>query len=435
MFLHTLDARETFVRNAVKKTDELTKIVAERRKTEHGGRKLSDEKINLMKDHIKGFPVMESHYTREATNRKFLSSNLNIAKVYDIFLELHTDLDGLPKFGSYRKLFCENFNLGFHRPKKDQCSECNAFKNMTTEQQGENADKQKAHLANKEQARMMKAAYIDAAINGYTNGNIQCFTFDLQKVLQTPFGETGELYYYSKFAVYNFTCFDVARKQGDCFVWDETIAKRGASEVSSCMHKLVEEHCTKEKNELVFFADNCPGQNKNRYIIQMLSLLVRIFQNIKSVTLMFLERGHTQNKNDIIHSTVEQSQKGMTINHPWQWLTLITGACKSKPYIVHEMEQDDFNNFETSMDGAYNVLINSTVRRAEPSNGKPEEGIPIKWKEIRAVSFESDTPFQMQYKYDLVVPWQCANIGQEICKVSKSKTYHCVKYSSLYSSQ
>ena len=54
----------------------------------------------------------------------------------------------------------------------------------------------------------------------------------------------------------------------------------------------------------------------NRYIFQILSLLVRVFQSIKSVTLMFLEGGHTQNENDSIHSAVEKSKKGTTVNHP-----------------------------------------------------------------------------------------------------------------------
>ena len=48
----------------VKATDPATHIVAERRKPEHGGRKLADEKVNLIKNHIKSFLVMESHYIR-----------------------------------------------------------------------------------------------------------------------------------------------------------------------------------------------------------------------------------------------------------------------------------------------------------------------------------------------------------------------------------
>ena len=116
---------------------------------------------------------------------------------------------------------------------------------------------------------------------------------------------------------------------------------------------------------------------------------------------------------------MEKSKKGITVNHPYQWLTLICGACNSMPYIVREMEQVNFRNFETTMDGTY-VLINSTeVPPTEPpSKKKALKGIPIKWKEIRAISFEFDVPFRMLCKYDLMVPWQCANIGHELHKVS-----------------
>ena len=117
---------------------------------------------------------------------------------------------------------------------------------------------------------------------------MQCFAFDLQKVLQTPYGETGKLYYYSKFAVYNLTCFDMVSRQGYCFVWDETIAKRGASEISGCLYSLFADHCTKPNTEMNMFADNCPGQNKNRYIIEMISMAVKAFHNLKSIVLMFL---------------------------------------------------------------------------------------------------------------------------------------------------
>lgn len=35
--------------------------------------------------------------------------------------------------------------------------------------------------------------------------------------------------------------------------------------------------------------------------------------------------------------------------------------------------------------------------------------------------FEAERPFTMLYKYDLVVPWQCVDIGRE--KVRKSDTF------------
>ena len=42
--------------------------------------------LNKAKDHIKKFPVMESHYNRGRTKREYLPSNLNVTKMYDLFV-------------------------------------------------------------------------------------------------------------------------------------------------------------------------------------------------------------------------------------------------------------------------------------------------------------------------------------------------------------
>ena len=66
----------------------------------------------------------------------------------------------------------------------------------------------------------------------------------------------------------------------------------------------------------------------------MLSLVLLQFQNIQS----FLELwSHTENENDSIHSVTEQNKKGASIYHPYQWITLMQGACKSKPCIIYPM--------------------------------------------------------------------------------------------------
>ena len=152
---------------------------------------------------------------------------------------------------------------------------------MTPEQQSKAKAAQSEDLVNKEIARGMKETYKIEGNRSATR-NLQLYPFDLQKVLHTPFGENSLLYYYSKLAVYNFTSFDLIHKQGYCFILNETIAKRGASEISSLL-KLIELYCTTDNMELVLFADNCPAQNKNRFIIKVMSLAVRKFKNIKSI--------------------------------------------------------------------------------------------------------------------------------------------------------
>ena len=102
----------------------------------------------------------------------------------------------------------KNFNLGFQKPMKDQCSTCIAVKHMTPEQQSKDKAAQSEHLINKGIARGMIETY---KIKGNRNAtrNMQVYAFGLQEVLHTPFGENGLLYYYSKLTVYNLTSFDL----------------------------------------------------------------------------------------------------------------------------------------------------------------------------------------------------------------------------------
>lgn len=55
----------------------------------------------------------------------------------------------------------------------------------------------------------------------------------------------------------------------------------------------------------------------------MMSLVNQKFKNIKSIHLSFLERGHTQNENDSVHSFIQGRKKCVSIYHPYQWTILI----------------------------------------------------------------------------------------------------------------
>lgn len=71
MFLQTLRVDESFVRNALKKRHPQTGAVKDKKNTGQGGRELSDGMQTLIKEHIKNFPVMESHYIREQSSERF----------------------------------------------------------------------------------------------------------------------------------------------------------------------------------------------------------------------------------------------------------------------------------------------------------------------------------------------------------------------------
>jgi hypothetical protein len=44
--------------------------------------KTSDETLDSIRQHIMSFPIMDNHYKRKDTNRKFLQQDLSITKMY-----------------------------------------------------------------------------------------------------------------------------------------------------------------------------------------------------------------------------------------------------------------------------------------------------------------------------------------------------------------
>ena len=54
------------------------------------------------------------------------------------------------------------------------------------------------------------------------------------------------------------------------YMWHETVAKRGSSEVASCLKKwLDEEYAKGDFGRLISVSDNCAGQNKNINLVLM----------------------------------------------------------------------------------------------------------------------------------------------------------------------
>lgn len=50
-----------------------------------------------------------------------------------------------------------------------------------------------------------------------------------------------------------------------CFFWHEGLGRRGANEIGTCLYKFLEELSHKQPDmDLIFYSDNCCGQQKNK---------------------------------------------------------------------------------------------------------------------------------------------------------------------------
>lgn len=91
-------------------------------------------------------------------------------------------------------------------------------------------------------------------------------TFDLQSVLQCLRGVASSFYYKSKLNNFNLTFYKFRTKEVECFFWNEVEAKRGAEEIGTCVWKYLQaiNKQATDPTDVVFYSDNCAGQNKNR---------------------------------------------------------------------------------------------------------------------------------------------------------------------------
>ena len=320
--------------------------------------------------------------------------------MYELFTKENDGKSGVEEH-FYRKVFSESFNLGFHQPKKDQCDVCIEYKNAIDKTKLE--AKYQEHQKNKQSARNLKTKMKEMASQ---DKSLVVAAFDLQKVLSVPHGEHSDFFYKRKLAVYDLTVTNLETRQVSCYVWDQTVAKRGSNEISSCLYKYINQ-LPDNINELFLFADNCTGQNKNRFVNQMLAIAATE-RKIK-VNLVFLEKGHTQNINDTAHSVIEKAKKGVNIHHPHQWITLIETACRKNPYKVNMMSQEDFFNYKTELGGVFHQLIK------EKTADKTGKKIKISWLKIKHAQFKPsiDDNIYMEFKYDLTAKdFQTAVIGR-----------------------
>ncbi len=109
--------------------------------------KIPEETIDKVRKHIDSFPAMPSHYSRKDSKREYLAHDLSIQKMYYMYEEKCREQNEIPvKLSMYRRVFNTEFNLGFHRPKKDLCAKCEKYKQGSLNQEDYNRHQHKRKL-------------------------------------------------------------------------------------------------------------------------------------------------------------------------------------------------------------------------------------------------------------------------------------------------
>jgi len=113
---------------------------------------------------------------------------------------------------------------------------------------------------------------------------------------------------------------------------------------------------------VIFYSDNCCGQQKNKYIRALYVYAVQVLPNIKSITHKFLVKGHSQNENGAAHSVIEREIKKALLSGPIfvpsQYAQLMRSAKKrGKKYDVIELSHAEFLNVKILTERTSNKRI------------------------------------------------------------------------------
>lgn len=383
-FLATYNISNTVVQNIIRKRNDQNIVEKDKRGKHPPGIKLPENSKKVICDHINSYERVPSHYTRKDTSKEYLPGDLNLIKMYDMYVEKCREEKLKPeKLWFYRQVFNTNFNIAFHIPRKDLCDTCFIYKNnnLNDEEKITRSEEYEKHLQRKENARECKNIFKDKAIK---NEHHFC-EFDFEAVRYCPQIKTKAIFYKSRFAVLNLTVYNVASRRAENYVWHEALCGRGASEVASCLFKYMQ--LNQDGKPFSFMSDTCGGQNRNVIVCAMFLYAVEVFQ-IPTIDHIFFEPGHSQMECDSVHAHIEKSSRDLEIYDPSGWYTAIRMASKQNKYVVTEISQSDILDFK---EFAAKIVKNRKIDC---------EGNNVRWLDIIWFQYRKNDTEHIYFKYD-----------------------------------
>lgn len=353
-----------------------------------------------VKEFIAKFPKYKSHYGRNDSNREYLPPHLNIRKMYREYVAVTEFRQRtVLKESMFREIFNTEFNLAFKKPKTDTCKTCdeisakNKSGNLSSEEM-QSLEKRKLdhHQSVKEKKTQFEKDLSDAK---NSMGKLQCYTFDLQKTLETPSLSTNVAYYRRQLWTLNLCVYDEVNEKGYMYMWSENVASRGANEIGSCLIKHMNNFLPENTEEIILYSDSCGGQNRNIKMSMILKKILTSLVTVKTITQKFFISGHSYNSCDRCFGVIEKQKKAtQDIYVPSHWQNIVRTAKKKDPkFEVVLMTGADFYSSQKLLDLIVNRKITSDHEK-------------VNWHKIESNKYIKDKPFVMfikQFQSDVEV--------------------------------
>ncbi|XP_041362797.1 uncharacterized protein LOC121378605 [Gigantopelta aegis] len=305
-----------------------------RRAAEYEGKK---ERI---RNHIKSFTCRASHYARRgAPRRKYLPSDLSVAKMHKMFQKQNHDQ---VTYSLYWSIFVYDFNLAFGHPATDVCSTCLKFRIAIRDTEQTPDEKQEKILLYTLHRRRARQFY--NKMNEVGDSFIVCF--DVMENLVLPKSPVGQAYYSRQLYLYVFGIVhhrgrgESQRKEDiHLYTWLEHQNAKDSNTIASALHNYLGSVVISDIRQielLRLFSDSCYGQKKNINVLCMLFALCNNKYPNLTIDYHFPIKGHSFLPADRVFGRIEQEiRKKDTILMPEEYHEII-----SKHGTVHVYGKD-----------------------------------------------------------------------------------------------
>lgn len=317
-FLSILGVSKSRVQRVVKKHLETGQAPKENRGGDTRSKSFSSKR-DAVKTFIAKYKPVESHYSRNKSQRHYLPSHLTVRKMWRAYNEV-TPLALNVKYQYFRTIFVTDFNISFKMPATDACSTCIQLKEMMKHTDN---SKVKEQLRVEYHVHNLKANAFYQSLK--TEKPHTCvFSFDCQKNMTLPKIPDQAAYYSRQLYSYNFTICQgnsgSPQTKDTVFIynWLENQFTKDSNVIASAVYNRLCSTDFTDYDTIELYADGCSGQNKNSTMVGMLGhwLSKNAPTNIQNINLIFPVVGHSFLPPDRVFGRIEKVvRKQDTIIH------------------------------------------------------------------------------------------------------------------------
>lgn len=358
-------------------------IPKEKRGGDRYGQKFFEIKEKI-REFLKNLPASESHYNRKKSCRVYISSELNLAVLSKMYNSKNPEYKS--SLSMFKRIFYNEFNIGFSSPASDVCGTCINLKNAIKQKDGD-----KELFISKLKVHRIRANTFYKLLKENPPKSLS-FCFDLQQIHPLPKTPVQDAFYLRQISFYTFCCVDVNAKKPFFYTWTEDQASRGSTEIGSALLAHLRSLDFENIELLRLFCDGCGGQNKNAHIVHILALWLRTEApaSVTDLILHFPVRGHSYLPADRVFGRAEKIlKKHNVIITPKEYNRFYNQVGQVRKLGVDYQLYDIKNLLET-----YNKIVGiKDLKRIFLKKFNSKNGVTVKLKGSAFFKFDDNEPF------------------------------------------